>query len=236
MDTELRALLSPILSAPPHLIPRPVLADLRARVSDRKLRLFGCACCRTAGLLLKDSRSQWVVEMAERCADGLASERELAAAAAEAADAADDARDAAMKQAAYAVGAAHADALQAARGPWLHIARAEIQRRFASQMRERYRVIEGKFYRAEQKRQTPALRCIVGNPLRPVAFAPAWRTEHTVGIAAKVYEERDFAAMPILGDALEEAGCVEAGILTHCREPGVHVRACWVVDLLLSKE
>ena len=79
------------------------------------------------------------------------------------------------------------------------------------------------------------LRCIVGNPFWPVAFEPRWRTEHTVGIARKMYDDRDFAAMPILADALEEAGCENSDILTHCREPGEHVRGCWVVDLVLGK-
>ena len=68
-----------------------------------------------------------------------------------------------------------------------------------------------------------------------MGFDPRWRTEHTVGIAAKMYEDRDFAALPILADALEEAGCDSDTILTHCREPGVHVRGCWVVDLVLGK-
>jgi hypothetical protein len=76
---------------------------------------------------------------------------------------------------------------------------------------------------------------IFGNPYRPVKFNPKWRTEHTVGLAAKMYDDRDFRAMPILADALEEAGCDIADILTHCREPGVHVRGCWVVDLVLGK-
>jgi hypothetical protein len=81
-----------------------------------------------------------------------------------------------------------------------------------------------------------AIRDIVGNPFRPVAFDPAWRTEHTAGIASKMYEERDFAGMPILAHALEEAGCDNADILPHCREGGVHVRGCRVVDLVLGKE
>ena len=42
--------------------------------------------------------------------------------------------------------------------------------------------------------------------------------------------------MPVLADALEEAGCQDAIILNHCREPGGHVRGCWVVDLLLGKK
>jgi hypothetical protein len=68
-----------------------------------------------------------------------------------------------------------------------------------------------------------------------VTFDPAWRTEHTVGLAEKMYDDRDFAALPILADALEEAGCDRADILSHCREPGAHVRGCWVVDLVLGK-
>lgn len=80
------------------------------------------------------------------------------------------------------------------------------------------------------------VRCIYGpNPFIPQPFSPAWQTEHAVGIAAKMYDERDFAAMPILADAIEEAGCDNADILTHCREPGGHVRGCWVVDLVLGK-
>ena len=67
------------------------------------------------------------------------------------------------------------------------------------------------------------------------AFDPKWRTEHTLGLALLMYDDRNFAAMSILADALEEAGCDTADILTHCREPGVHVRGCWVVDHLLGK-
>jgi len=87
----------------------------------------------------------------------------------------------------------------------------------------------------DQTAQLEFLRDIIGNPFRPVTFSPSWRTEHTVGIAAKMYDEREFAAMPILADALQEAECEDADILAHCREPGVHVRGCWVVDLVLGK-
>jgi hypothetical protein len=79
------------------------------------------------------------------------------------------------------------------------------------------------------------LRCVFGNPFRPATFDPKWRTEHTTGLALKMYDDREFTAMPILADALEEAGCDNADILSHCREPGAHVRGCWVVDLVLGK-
>jgi hypothetical protein len=80
------------------------------------------------------------------------------------------------------------------------------------------------------------LRDIFGNPFRPVAFDPAWRTATAVGIAAKMYDSRDFAAMPILADALQDAGCENDAILRHCREEATHVRGCWVVDLVLGKQ
>jgi hypothetical protein len=79
------------------------------------------------------------------------------------------------------------------------------------------------------------LRDIFGNPFRPVAFSPAWRTDITVALARQMYEERDFSAMPILADALEEAGCDHPDILGHLRGEGPHVRGCWVLDSLLGK-
>jgi hypothetical protein len=80
------------------------------------------------------------------------------------------------------------------------------------------------------------LRDIFGNPFRPVSFSPAWRTDTAVALARQMYESRDFGAMPILADALQDAGCDDADILEHCRGPGPHVRGCWVVDLVLDKE
>jgi hypothetical protein len=79
------------------------------------------------------------------------------------------------------------------------------------------------------------LRETVGNPFRPVVFAPDWRTDTAVALAGQMYESRDFSAMPILADALQDAGCDSADILNHCRGGGPHVRGCWVVDLVLGK-
>jgi hypothetical protein len=79
------------------------------------------------------------------------------------------------------------------------------------------------------------IRCVFGNPFRPAAFDPRWRTSSAVGLARSMYEPRDFAAMPVLADALEEAGCDDADVLTHCRGDSPHARGCWVVDLVLGK-
>jgi len=80
------------------------------------------------------------------------------------------------------------------------------------------------------------LRDIFGNPFRPVAFAPEWRTDTVVALARQMYDAREFGAMPILADALQDAGCEEGQILEHCRGTGPHVRGCWVVDFVLGKE
>ena len=83
----------------------------------------------------------------------------------------------------------------------------------------------------------PAItRDIFGNPFRPISFASEWRTDTAVSLARGMYESRDFGAMPILADALQDAGCDNDDILDHCRGPGPHVRGCWVVDLVLGKE
>jgi hypothetical protein len=88
---------------------------------------------------------------------------------------------------------------------------------------------------AERAAQSMLLRDIFGNPFRSVPVASTWRTA-AVALARSMYESRDFSDMPILADALEEAGCADATILGHCRDPKVtHVRGCWVVDLVLGK-
>ncbi len=82
---------------------------------------------------------------------------------------------------------------------------------------------------------TTLLRDIVGNPFRPVAFAPAWRTSDVVALVRGIYDDRAFDRMPILADALQDAGCDNDDVLTHCRADAVHARGCWVVDCILGK-
>src|SRR5260370_42064094 len=88
-------------------------------------------------------------------------------------------------------------------------------------------------------RQANLLREFFGNPLRPAAVDPGWLTWHggmVRELAAVIFDEDAFGRLPILADALEDAGCTDQAILDHCRGGGAHVRGCWVVDLLLSKE
>jgi hypothetical protein len=99
--------------------------------------------------------------------------------------------------------------------------------------------IESSSWQDERPKYCDFIRDIFGNPFRPVTTDPAWLTWND-GTARKlaqtIYDERRFELLPILADALEESGCDNADILTHCRGPGPHVHGCWVVDLLLGKE
>ncbi|WP_232068328.1 hypothetical protein [Gemmata obscuriglobus] len=89
-------------------------------------------------------------------------------------------------------------------------------------------------WRLNFAQQASLAREIFGNPFRPIDFT-SWRTGTTVALANGMYESRDFSAMPILADALQDAGCDNFDVLTHCRDASAeHVRGCWVVDGVLG--
>ena len=88
---------------------------------------------------------------------------------------------------------------------------------------------------AERQYQAALLRCILGNPLHRVDLDAAWRTPNVVVIGQTIYDERAFDHLPVLADALQDAGCTSADFIDHCRGPGPHVRGCHVVDALLGK-
>ncbi|MBN9122462.1 MAG: hypothetical protein J0I06_25515 [Planctomycetes bacterium] len=78
---------------------------------------------------------------------------------------------------------------------------------------------------------------IFGNPFRPVVFDPAWRASDVALLANGIYAERAFDRMPILADALQDAGCDSDELLNHLRDASAtHVRGCWALDLVLGKE
>lgn len=60
--------------------------------------------------------------------------------------------------------------------------------------------------------------------------------DSAIQLAQAIYDERAFERIPILADALEEAGCTNADVLRHCRQPGGHIRGCWGIDRVLGKE
>jgi hypothetical protein len=91
----------------------------------------------------------------------------------------------------------------------------------------------------EEEAQSVLLRCVFGPlPFRSVPFDSSllvWNDGTVPKMARSIYDERAFDRLPILADALEDAGCTDRDILGHCRQPGEHVRGCWVVDLILGE-
>jgi hypothetical protein len=232
--------------------PQSMLAFLRGKVSDRKLRLFACACCRRIWHLLVDERLRRAVQVAERFADGRATagERKLARGEVMRAD-----RD---TSAALALSLLSRKGLGvggcAKETVWWATARRMSQsavycfRNALAASAEAAPVALppparwqdwGVTRAAQFPEYSHILRDIVGNPFCPVVINPRWLTWNygTVpAIALRIDEDRAFHDLPILADALEDAGCTDAAVLDHCRSGGEHVLGCWVVDSALGKE
>jgi hypothetical protein len=206
-----------------------MLEFLWEKASDRKLRLFACGCCRLVWHLFIDERSNRAVEAAEQYADGAISDGELDAAAVAAYDAYTEAKVADGYDPESDVHPEYA-------GHIPFVAHSTTQETdFASEW-----ALSLWLRRDDWEAHCDLLRCIFGNPFHPVSLDPAllsWHNGLLVSMARQMYDSRDFTDMPVMADALEEAGCQDQEILSHCRQQGqVHVRGCWVIDRLLGKE
>jgi hypothetical protein len=239
----------------------PMLVFIQEEASQRKLRLFACACCRRIWQLLTDEQSQKTIEIAERFADGEATIELLRTAHAAVENASRIAWQNVQtvklpNEAAYQVtkqdylafdmpalaevvsteqfdDVSASDSMDSIAGVIMHSAiSAQLWGTAAGDT-----AAENAFD-AEAPKQAHLFRCVFGNPFRPITLNPAWLAwnDDTVRrIAQAIYDDHAFDRMPILADALEDAGCDNTDMLNHCRQPGVHVRGCWVVDLLLGK-
>jgi hypothetical protein len=204
--------------------PNPMLEFLRYRAGGRKCRLFACACLRRAWhLLTEDDRE--LVAVVERYVDGLASVAEIDAIRF------DETRK--IRVASGLESFSHHPP-SAAREPAERAARtlataagppdAEAWERLARQ---------------ERVSQAGILRDIFGSPVRKFEREHRWLTfQHrfVFKLALTIYRNGSFDDLPILGDALEEAGCKDEAILAHLRSPGPHARGCWALDLVLGRE
>jgi hypothetical protein len=195
--------------------PEPMLEFLDGRSSGRKLRLFAVACCRRNWDTLTDERLRRAVEVDEQYAEGLVSGQDRYAA-------------------------------------WNVVLTLKIDAIERQEWERAVRIwsTQGPVYDFMNKSalhisdvdwglQCQLLRDIIGNPFRPVTIDPTvltWNSGTVPRMAQAIYDDRRFSDLPILADALEEAGCSDQDILTHCRSEGSHVRGCWVVDLILGKE
>jgi hypothetical protein len=202
---------------------------------DRKMRLFAGACCRRVWQQLTDARTRTAVEVGERFADGSAPTAEVSAAATDAAAAVLEICEAKEYDRDWELRKGFASIYD--RGTPAALRWAIVGTSLVRDEGERAAWnAEGVANRKELAANCHLFRDIFGNPFRPVSFSPSWRTDTAVSLARQMYESRDFSGMPILADALEDAGCDNDEVLSHCRAvKQVHVRGCWVVDALLQR-
>ena len=208
--------------------PQKMLEFLRSKASERKLRLFACAF----GRAIRDSQHQpgpSTVAVAERYADGLATEQELATE---------------LRKWACSPEERGPVAPSAYDGAWRAVDSLARYERAWRHDPDSYSCISAD---AVLKRSALLLRDIFGNPFRPspplAAAILVWNDGTVRRLAKGIYEERQMpggtlntARLAVLADALKEARCDNADMLAHCRRPGEHVRGCWAVDLILGKE
>jgi hypothetical protein len=182
-----------------------MLRFLQERTSNRKLRLFACACCRYRS---RSGPWQDIVTVGEHYADGLATPQQVR-----------EAQKEALR-------------LSSSQAVWIVVAK-DITHSIIP-------VFTHEFWswRVRSGNVLLLLRDIFGNPFRPICINPtwlAWNDGTVVKLAEGIYDDRAFDRLPVLADALEEAGCDNAEILNHLRGPGPHVRGCWSLDLLTGR-
>jgi hypothetical protein len=205
--------------------PRAMLHFVRTKkgVTDRKLRLFACACCRRIWHLLTDERSRKAVELAERYADGLATKDEIRAVYELSLRAAYDAADTAYAATRKPDSSPYFDARAA------HYTTGDIDFVFME-------TDSKAAWSAESATQAGLLRCVAGNPFRPLPrLDAAWLTPRVLSLTNGIYDRGAFDHLPELAYLLADAGCDNDEVLEHLRGPGPHARGCHGLDAILGR-
>jgi hypothetical protein len=213
-------------SRDPLVVIRDLLANLHlswmSSFSHRKLVLFGAACCRRIEDRWEDPRVRAAVEAAEEFVEAKTNEERSR-----------------IKPIRILI----RQDREWARSDFGRLAKAVCGKSGWDAARdcswEVSQIVGGATLWSVEERvsQMLILRDIIGNPFRTVAFSSKWRTATALTLARQMYDSRDFGAMPILADALQDAGCENEDILNHCRDAAApHVRGCWVIDLVLGKQ
>ena len=223
-------------------------------LTPRTLRLFICGCVRRLWHLLTDERNRKAVEVAERLADGLASQQEVESAGETAWEVVDRlgiwtgagvAAWAALETLGIDTDAEWADPSVLRQHWYMKYAIRALDRAAdaAAALSGGADVSQGEYDPTCRHEEYTAYYHLLldvagvgsrGSPLDPSWLA--WRENTVARIARAIYEERAFDRMPVLADALEEAGCTRQDLLDHLRGVGPHIRGCWALDLLLAKK
>jgi hypothetical protein len=210
--------------------PQSLLWFLGDRAGARKLRLFAVACSNR----LSDFNDHpddviRALDIAELFADGLVSEEELA-----------EAQSRALSSLADYTNWHEASSAAVACATSLRVDASEAAQAVVNYVQGLGPDIWAAEDLAEEKRlQCAALHELFGNPFCPLSVDYlwlAWNDRIVPKLAQAIYQERAFESMPLLADALEEAGCPHGSLLGHCRQPNSHMRGCWALDLILGKQ
>jgi hypothetical protein len=224
-----------------------LLRRVGAGANERRLRLFACACCRQTSwhnsrvevseyLLLVEQHSDGVPDNHEReyMERKLKTIREAPSLSDSLAQSVRDELDHGYGY--CGSGVVHRGQIVAAEFGYAAAREAGFDATDRSRHVTRSLVYEDA-KKAAREQQAPLVRDIFGRSYHKKARVQnRWRTSTAVGIALQMYDSRNFNAMPILADALQDAGCNDETILSHCRSAEPHVRGCWVVDLVLGKK
>jgi hypothetical protein len=210
--------------------PEKLFKFVAGRLSERRFLLLCCACCRRVRHLLKPAAVRHAVDVCERFADGEVDKRVFWDAA--------NAIGPLLKnhRAEFNSGRLRYAVLRAVEGVEMALTRVpEVAAPLAFKY---FASAEEPYLKEAYAEQAHLIRDLVGNPFHAAILHPdcrCWGQGIVPRIARAIYDERAFDRLPILADALEEAGCTNPDLLGHLRGPGPHVRGCWAVDLLLGK-
>jgi len=206
------------------LDPLEVFTNLYGKPSWRKLRLAAVACCHRMKHLLVDKRSIRAVDVAELYADKL---QGLAA----------------IGDIEYEASQVVETLMERGRNPTSDAAHcaAMCLAVWAPADWGTFQVFQWSAATVAREERIGILACVFGVPHRQrrlrIQCDPSWRTSAVLALAQSIYDEKAFDRMPILTDALQDAGCDNDDILNHLRDATApHVRGCWALDLVLGKE
>lgn len=227
--------------------PGIMLAFVNRRASDRKSRLFAVGCCRRIWHMLTHEASRVHVEVAERFVDrsigheALNEQQKLAEDALwESGWSLPGAGCAAWlvkadREAAMAVVQDEVDPGAVAGAVAESLGWEAAAPQLADKDYAAWRATVEATRSEERGVQRDLVRCVFGNPFRPISVKPSWLSTRVIELSRAIYDERAFERLPELADALQAAGCEAREILDHCRERYPHARGCWALDSILGR-
>jgi hypothetical protein len=238
---------------------RPMLAFLKGKASDRKLRLVACASCRRFWDDIEKPVHRQKITTAEKYADGAITEKKYLKVCPANAPTQPRNRRTLGELLFFATNALGwpdseqpyldiDESGQVISRPWetgeymvrytlraTMLAAEVIATRNVGPGVEAGTRLFKQARQVEYVSQAHLLRDIIRNPFRPVSLDPSWLTSTVVSLATGIYADSAFDRSPILADALQDSGCQNDELLNHHRGPGPHCKGCWALDLLLGK-